>query len=164
MTILQRVVTLVATALIPSSLAAQWVVSQSASKVDDSQVVTATVTAKTDPNGAGLGPQPTLSIRCHEGSLDVTVKSGTWSRATRLRDRSVRYRVDGGAPADEDWSVSPSSDVLLASHPRELIASMLKGKLLRLEYSTYNGDLGIVDFPIDVAILGKIQAACPDKH
>jgi len=165
MTILQRFAALAATAFVPSSVAAQWIVSQSASKADDSPVVTATVKARTDPSGGSLGSRPTLSIRCQEGSLDVIVHTGTWSEAARLHDRSVRYRIDAGTPVDEDWSESTASDALMASQPRELIASMLKGKRLRLEFRASNGDPAVVDFPMDGvgAVVGKIEASCPNN-
>jgi hypothetical protein len=148
--------------LLPALLPAQWVVSRPGGK-KDSASVTLTVKARTDPAGMSLGRQPTLSIRCDHGRLDVVLQRTTPSPAADPAHQPVRYRIDGAAPVDEFWAGTVMMGELVASEPRELIAAMLNAKRLRFEFHQYTGDPAIVDFSVDglATKIGQIDASCP---
>jgi hypothetical protein len=78
----------------------------------------------------------TACIRCAGAKLDVCFDFGEFLADDRV---SIRYRIDKGPVANEEWFPSAEGTAVFANEPAELVRFLMRGSMLNIEAQDFRG-------------------------
>jgi type VI secretion system protein VasI len=141
----------------------KWRRQEQQSQMDDSAGVVFALTAEEEIQGWLKRQTPTLIVRCREKATNVYMVTGMSATVENTDDtHTVRVRFDEKPAQREMWSQSTDNEALFAPRAMQMARSIAAAKLLRLEFTPFNGSPQLVTFDVTGfdQHIGRVAAAC----
>jgi Type VI secretion system VasI, EvfG, VC_A0118 len=130
---------------------------------DGSKMIAFEVSALNDVAAWAARARPSLVVRCLGGRTEVFVALGTAASIESHSDsHTVRLQIDGGAPSEQHWTDSESTQELFAPNGVALAKHLARARTLRFGFTPYNSKPVVADFNVSGfdELVGLVASTC----
>jgi hypothetical protein len=148
--VLMSPMTLVAQTASTKPLPGKWTIERDKSEMDDSRIVTLSLSAERAITVWLKEVVPKLILRCKEGKMDAYIFTRTAAQPElgQYEQASVRWRIDDSTATPEMWNESTDKSALFSPAPVEFVRRLTEAKTFRFEFTPFNSPPVIVRFDV----------------
>jgi hypothetical protein len=135
--VLMSPMTLVAQTASTKPLPGKWTIERDKSEMDDSRIVTLSLSAERAITVWLKEVVPKLILRCKEGKMDAYIFTRTAAQPElgQYEQASVRWRIDDSTATPEMWNESTDKSALFSPAPVEFVRRLTEAKTFRFEFT-----------------------------
>ena len=152
--------------LLPAAVYGQggWIVTSGQNKMDDTPIVTVSVSATDDIAGWVARARPRLIVRCVEDETELLVYAGMSPQPElgKYSQASVRIRFDNERPFNTTWHQSTSGNALFAPDPAYVLDPLRHAHRFLFEFTPIGSGPVVIEFNVQGLdkVVGRVATAC----